>query len=482
MSMTIFTIAIDPFVRLMCYQLDRCKSISRAFCDDLAVCAHNYRRALRIMAGVFPLLQHCAALFLNAHKTQVWIIGSVSEVELREWIERSVPIFNGICVKKCVKYLGNQIGPGAEDTEWNKSCSGFLEATKFVAGLGLGLNSGLRFYNMLAHSKLAWLASFTQPNEKVIESERWGLQKICRAPWQTFPTKLLQNMRCEGIPIEAQSIVITSLAARTRNALQTSKRFHDLCSFVDQELQSDPRYLDFPLRNWMERTHLFRMREAVNETQRIIGSETLDELVQKGVSCQKAIYKLLHERLTTAELGPTIERRLAVKLELERGAFHHNMIAGNIRLCFKRLKPNVGFAMLRIFCGALCTSSAFGEKSICRWGCTHGDRLTEILGCKEMQKDIADSIGFQIIPASAIECFVFIGNQLPGMSSDDWVLCRGIYLYILVCYYNHRKVNPDCSRGYPDAICKTLAGHCNASRRLLNILRFFRPRRVSEFI
>ena len=481
MSMTIFTIAIDPFVRLMCYQLDRCKSISRAFCDDLAVCAHNYRRALRIMAGVFLLLQHCAALFLNALKTQVWLIGCVDEQEFRDWIEMNVPMFNGICIKQCVKYLGNQIGPGAEEIEWDKPCNGFLEVTKFVSGLGLGLNSGLRFYNMLAHSKLAWLASFTQPNEKVIESERWGLQKVCRAPWQTFPTKLLQNLRCEGIPIEAQSIVITSLAARTRNALQTSKCFSGLCTFVDQELQADPRYLDFPLRSWMERSHLFRLRDAVKETRSIIGSSKLDELVEKGVSCQKALYKLLHEKMTIAELGPTIERRLTMKLNLERGHIPCRMMADNIKLCFKRLKPSVGFAVLRIFCGALCTSSAFGEESKCRWGCTHNDRLTEIIGCKAVQTDIAASIGFQIVPKCATECFFFIGTQLPGLSCEEWILCRSIYLYILVSYYNHRKVNPECCRRYPEAICKSLAAHCNASRKLLNTLRLFRPRRASDF-
>ena len=479
MSMTIFTIAMDPFIRMMCNHLNRCKSISRAFCDDLAVCAHNYRRALRIMAGVFLLLQHCAALYLNALKTQVWLIGEIDEATFREWISNNVPMFNGICIKNAVKYLGNHIGPGAPEVEWIKPCKGFEEVSKFVAGLGLGLNTGIRFYNMLAHSKLAWLASFTKPSPEAFESERWGLQKICRAPWQTIHTKLLYTLKSTGAPIEAMSLELTSLAAMTRNALQTSNCFHELCDFVDSELASDPRFLDFPLRNWMESSHLFQLRKAVIETRRLIGAHKLDELVSKGVSCQKVVYKLLHEKLCPPVLKATVERRISSKLEMNKETVPTRMMSDNIRLCFKHLKPCVGFAVLRLFCGALCTSSAFSEEGRCRWGCTHKDQLAEILSCEEIQRDIAGSIGKPIIPKSAVECFYFIGHQIPGLTNEQWILCRGIYMLLLVNYYNHKKVNPNCCRSYPDALCKQLAGHCPKSRELLRILRLYRPRMIS---
>ena len=241
---------------------------------------------------------------------------------------------------------------------------------------------------------------------------------------------------------------------------------------------SDPRFLDFPLRGWMEKSHLFQLRHAVNETRRLIGNECLDELVSKGVSCQKAVYALLHKKLYKPELSPTIVRRMTTKLQMAPAAIPVRMMSDNIRLCFKRLKPCVGFAVMRLFCGGLCTSSAFGEERECRWGCDHKDKLVEILGCQEIQNDIAASIGWQIVPRTAVECFYFIGNPIPGISNEQWILCRCIYMLLLNNYYNHRKANPFCCRSFPDALCKQLAGHCNKSRELLRILRLYRPRMI----
>ena len=112
----------------------------------------------------------------------------------------------------------------------------------------------------------------------------------------------------------------------------------------------------------------------------------------------------------------------------------------------------------------------------CLWGCDHTDRLAAILGCKIIQEDLSYAVGVPIIPDSAIQCFYFIGASVPGLSRDQWALARCIYIYLLILYYNHKCNNEGCSRKLPVALAKQLAGKCDESRVILNILKLYRPR------
>ena len=73
LSMVLFSIALDPVIRLMCCSIGP-DALLRAYCDDLALVANKLIAALRKVTACFLILKQVAALELSSSKIQCCLL------------------------------------------------------------------------------------------------------------------------------------------------------------------------------------------------------------------------------------------------------------------------------------------------------------------------------------------------------------------------------------------------------------------------
>ena len=93
----------------------------------------------------------------------------------------------------------------------------------------------ISLYNMLAISKLSYVAAFLPPNRDILKVEKRALQALLRGPWNAIPDGLVKNLKGLGFPVEARDLSTHSSASRIRIAASTSnvvKNLHSKCNDI----------------------------------------------------------------------------------------------------------------------------------------------------------------------------------------------------------------------------------------------------------
>ena len=97
-------------------------------------------------------------------RTKCLLIGDAGKKHVPQYVASRLPIFAGLAYRNVVKYLGLHLGPGAGSEQWANALRWYTAAVDKVCNFELGKMASIPFYNMLAVSKLAWLAPFAQPD------------------------------------------------------------------------------------------------------------------------------------------------------------------------------------------------------------------------------------------------------------------------------------------------------------------------------
>ena len=116
----------------------------------------------RTIVRVFGLVKKVASLQRNVSKNQLLLLGP----EHDDTISLFLAEFDGVSrdkFLKALKYLGVFIGPEAQRWMWRSPIAGFEETVNFIRLNVSGLMATSSLYNVLAHSKLAWTATFYSP-------------------------------------------------------------------------------------------------------------------------------------------------------------------------------------------------------------------------------------------------------------------------------------------------------------------------------
>ena len=103
----------------------------------------------------------------------------------------------------------------------------------------MGLIGSISLYNVLAHSKFGYIASFCDPPKSVIKKVNWGQQVITCGPWQAFPSFFLKKLRDIGFSTEVLDLSLSSKASRFRNATQTLSNWNDVVEYHRQTRDLD---------------------------------------------------------------------------------------------------------------------------------------------------------------------------------------------------------------------------------------------------
>ena len=212
--MLLFILSYDPILRWISSLTSPLDAHLFGMCDDLAVATANIPGVWHILARALKAVENFSSLRINKPKTQFLpanLDGHDDVFDLLIEIDPSLPRDS---IKHYVKYLGIHIGPEAHINQWKLAIEGHCEVTRTIKSFGAGLVTSIVLYNVLAHSKLTYIASFVEPGEEVIVAERRAQQIITNGPWFSFSPKLMQNLRSIGFGVECRVILLRVIPLR----------------------------------------------------------------------------------------------------------------------------------------------------------------------------------------------------------------------------------------------------------------------------
>jgi hypothetical protein len=221
-AMQLFILAYDPLIRFIDRTLSPFNRILLPFCDDLALAVENIVESWSRVTSCFKIIKKIASLDLNNSKTQFLLTSHSTRDNDKLQLLSADPRLCADQFLSAIKYLGIQVGLDCHSSNWENVISDYLSTSRFIASLDCGLLTKLSLYNMIAISKLSYVASFIPPNPAALRAENRALQLLCRGPWNAIPPALLKSVKAIGIPVQAVDLRILSIASRLRVAHSTS--------------------------------------------------------------------------------------------------------------------------------------------------------------------------------------------------------------------------------------------------------------------
>jgi hypothetical protein len=234
-SGSIFALALDPFVRLLCLRLPRPLNSIGAFADDIVVTVLHLLPAMRTLFPIFDLLLRAAGLRLNTKKTVIIPLGLTTEFNIRRFLIDALPRWGGMLIQPAGKLLGILIGPGADDQRWAAATAKYWTRARDAKATTGGFTQALLHYRVFAVPVLQHLMSFTNMPKTTQHMENLAVQGLTRSPFNTFPCGAITSLSDTGYPREAPNLVTINTAALGRTAL-TSAAF---AAARDQYLSDD---------------------------------------------------------------------------------------------------------------------------------------------------------------------------------------------------------------------------------------------------
>jgi len=440
-AMQLYILGYDPLIRFIDTALAPVDHILLPYCDDLGIACTNVLTAWSIIMRCFVIIEKISALHLNNDKTQ-FLLTSITTSSLD---------IVGICdidrlvspsqFQRAIKYLGILLGDDAIALNWSNVCPEFIDTARFIGSLDCGMVTKVSLYNMLAISKLSFVASFFQPDKSALRAENRAIQLLTRGPWNAMPPSMMKALKSIGLPTQIRDLKALSTASKIRVAASTSQTVFArnleieniqnscdvVCSCLDEKL----------LRSTS-------VHSIVSAYQTFTASHS-SCLVPES-STQAQIYNALVEDHPSFDFITFLTRKLTRYFEV--GSFEHSV--EHLLLSYKYCSHNCSFAMtlthLRAICNHWCTASRFGNKRhACQFGCGHHtDQLAHSICCPKFWhifRCILHSPDFPFEP----ENILLLSD---GSTIDDKDRCNITLLGTHICFlcFNYCRHNGPLTR------------------------------------
>ena len=166
-SGSIFTLCLDPFVRYLCYRLPRPLASFYAFADDLAALVRDFFEQMPSIKKCFAILKLAAALGFHPKKTQVVPFGPRGAQEVQAWVSSLITSWNRMQVGGHLLYLGVQLGPQADEHQWEATTSKFQVAAHSLELMKLAWPMAALWHQVAVQSILSYVASLSEPSTTI---------------------------------------------------------------------------------------------------------------------------------------------------------------------------------------------------------------------------------------------------------------------------------------------------------------------------
>ena len=364
-AMQLFVLAYDPLIRFIDRSLSPFDHIVLPFCDDLALAVSNVCESWGIIMRCFIIIEKVSSLRMNNEKTQFLLTSSsTSDHDKNSIMSIDSQVTEGQFLS-AIKYLGIILGSDCVAHNWEMVISDYISTSRFIASLDCGLLTKISLYNMIAITKLSYVASFFPPNIAAIRAEKRALQLLCRGPWNAIPPNLLKSVKSIGIPSQATDLLTLSIASRIRVAQVTShsvlrcnRELDALFNGFDIVL----KYLDYKVCNSTS------IKSICLEYNNFIGINPLN--AGEHIS-QRTIYNKVASQSAPFSFESFVSLKATRILGSVPCEWQVNCVVSRLR--FASLKSAaLTFTHIRTISNHWCTRSRFGAKNLgCLFSCGH---------------------------------------------------------------------------------------------------------------
>ena len=425
--MQLFILAYDPIIRFIDAALSPVEHFFFAYCDDLAVACLNMAAAWGIIIKCFDIIRKISALALNSDKTQFLATSSVTRLEDCDLITSLDSRVSESQFRAAIKYLGIFLGYDALQINWDSVSLDYITVARFIGSLDCGMITKISLYNMLAISKLSYIAAFLPPNREILKIEKRALQLLLRGPWNAIPDGVIKNLKSLGLPVQARDLATLSSSSRVRVASSTAPAVIGLHTKCEQLLQNSNEIVLSHLDHHF--LHKSCLHHVVFQHQRFV--QEFPQFVGEKIT-QKGAYALLAERLPRYDFQSLISRRLNRYFSTEPlGPQIQNVLDQ-----YKSAHQSLGFAPalshLRAICNHWCTHSSFGHKNhLCCFGCGfESDRVSHTVACPKFLEIFFGVCGIQYHPIEFEDIILLRGSWI-SLSAHR---ARFILLAVHICF------------------------------------------------
>jgi hypothetical protein len=376
-SGSLFALALDPFLRLLCARLPGPTSIVSAFADDMAVVTRKFLLGLSVLAELFTLLEGATAMRLNPAKCVFIPLGQQTADEIKLHIDTNIPLLRGALVQWHGRYLGFMVGPAADQTRWDTAAAKYWQRSMAARDVGGGFFHNVLHYSIYAASVLGYLMQYATLPKVVLQMESRVLQYLTHGPWNAIPPAALLSLCDLGFPKEPASLADTNRAAMVR-AAASSKAFPAAAALLDFR-PDDPEALLAPrMRPWMTSTSIWQLRA----NQRAFMKQFPSFLV--APLCTVQARATVACRTARKSPWPELLHRRALRWFPEGALAAEEHIFCNIASACRVLPPRVVFSTLRLIANGVSTARRYQQAPLdchlCGW--VEGDCVEHYLHCE----------------------------------------------------------------------------------------------------
>ena len=298
LSSTIFILATDCLNRYIHIQLHS-DDLFNAFADDTAITVFNIWSIVEQLAEVFDDIEAAACLALNYKKCVIIPLWKGNCDLIRNFVSVLVPKWAQFCVQFSAKYLGFFIGPSAGDSSWSGPLAGYQDICNMIRKLGLPFFSRILLYNMLAVSKLSYIAQLRDVPRYVLIEEARCVRQLFSGVHNAMPIDaIFQGENHKILSASPRSILAMNRASLCRVAF--GDNYWRGCARNLREAREHlESFLDFPFPGWFSSTSIC----ALSQVEKLVLSvedhferykvtlRSEDDVHQRNVSIQKSFFK-----------------------------------------------------------------------------------------------------------------------------------------------------------------------------------------------
>jgi len=425
-AMQLFILAYDPLIRFIDRSLFPFDRIILPFCDDLALAVSDVCASWRIVTRCFVVIEKISSLRMNNEKTQFLLTSSST---MNEDILRIKSIDSQIGDSQflaAIKYLGVLLGSECVDCNWEQVISDYISTSRFIASLDCGLLTKISLYNMIAITKLSYVASFFPPNIAALRAEKRALQLLCRGPWNAIPPNLLKSVKSIGIPAQATDLLTLSIASRVRVAQVTSQSIFVRNREVDALFNGFDivlKYLDYKLCNsTCIKSICHAYTSFVNGNPLEVGESITQRTIYNKVASQNAPFSF-------GSFVSIKARRILGSIPNE---WQTTCVVSRYR--FASLKSAaLTFTHIRTISNHWCTRSRFGAKNRgCLFSCGHEtDAIKHTCICGSFWETFFRVAHIPSFPVNLKKVILFSGASSPISDREFRALIIGLHICFL---------------------------------------------------
>ena len=493
LSPLLFALCGDLLLRRLRHELPD-GDVLRAYADDIGLVTGSIFSSASVFAPLFSEFAMVSGLSLNLAKTVFLPLSDDTLDDFRLELERQLPTWGAVQIRRWAEYLGFVLGPEAGDRTWQKALAQYSKRVELWSQLGLGLHFTTVAYNVYIASLLSFLLQLEVVPVAFRALEASALRRLVPGPAQwILPADLHALRRHYGMPHDFADIADVSLAARFRVAhceaaaaggLQVSTAVRRL---ADLYRRTPFLYRMGRWRQWFLHSYVHNLQEAVEEySRRGITVAALEVDVSAGASslrprahaprAAQGIQRAARAALVRAARAHP-ETRLRQKLERWRLPLFPRLRAQRAARVLLRLRqvvpPRVVAAVLRTWYNGWCTRRRFQGRGKCVFGCSHGaDAVEHCIQCTRIHRHGESQLRLLPAPTFADRGVSFMLLDAHSRMPDDVLARRALLLtaaYRLHCRYRRGEPFSDpevLTRALAQATREAAVGHARAMRAL----------------